>query len=143
MTTGTTIRVNQVLRGLEWEVVHPLGSDGQGPWLPVSSEYAAVLQNLPILLLVEPGEWLMRPLLGSPLAFILDDPTSDTTLSMARTVVRTQITEHEPRLELTRVTAEFGTAPADDLVQLVIGIFGVVKVTGERLAVRININFDA
>ena len=134
--------VEQSIRGLEWEVVLPIGGDGRGPWQVASSEYNAVMQNLRVILGVEPGEWTRRPWVGTGLSSIVDEPATEDTLSIARAVIRAQITLYERRLDLTRLLASYPPIDLDDVVKLKVEIYGIIVATGERLAVAITLTFE-
>lgn len=150
MTTGWAaggVR-DLALGGLEWEVVLPLGADGRGPWVQCATERDAVIQNLRTILSVEPGEWPLRPLLGTPFSALLDDPSNERTINVARAMIRGQIEQWERRLEvldlqveITQRTVVVGGVNVDQTA-LIVQIYGVIKATGEILQTSLSTSFN-
>lgn len=153
MSLGTGVILGgsgAALVGGGFEIVEPMGADAAGPWQPTSTIKSAIVQNLRSILLVEPGEWIVRPRVGSPLPALIDDPATERNLALVRATVRAAVERHEPRYNLipAGVTAEYESRTVTENAQsvrrvyLVVTLKGNILDTGESLTVTLAASYE-
>jgi len=121
-------------------IQQPLGVDGKAPFSPVIEERRRVWQNINMILMIEPGEWPGEPLIGTPMARLIDQPARFGTEKTLAAIIKGRIIKWEPHVAEPQVTVT-----RDDDAELGVGyiaeIFLLLLRTQDTLNITVTLEY--
>lgn len=126
--------------GRNIHIASPMGQNGQGPFVTLSSEARRVYLSILTTLLLEVGEWPHDPTRGMPWDRILEGPGDSDQADLLRSLARRQIEAVEgDRVILGDLGVALNTSDNGVAVRLVIPAY--LTRTDERVRFPVTLEF--